>query len=119
MDDADDVRDNDDGDWDNMEEKEWEEDDDDDDDVVDITAVQLFGVTDEAFLGKDTESKKKEDEEKSKGNVDDSVKNSGGGAKRGKKMKGGIYGSASKVDNKDNADSWDKHDFDVGGGSDW
>ena len=46
-----------------MEEKEREEENDDNDDVVDITAVKLFGMPDEAFLGKETDNKKKEEEE--------------------------------------------------------
>ena len=41
--------DNNDIDWDDMEDKEWEKDDDDDDDVVDINAVQLFGISDKAL----------------------------------------------------------------------
>ena len=54
------------------------------------------------------------EEEKSKGDNDDGGKNSGGGAKKGKMMRGGIDRSASKGDNKDDADLWDKHAFDVG-----
>ena len=46
-----------------MEEKKQEQDDDDDDDVVNITAVQLFGIPEELFLGKETENKKKKKEE--------------------------------------------------------
>ena len=46
-----------------MEEKEREEDDNNDnDDVVNITAVQLFGIPDEAFLGKEIENNNKEEE---------------------------------------------------------
>ena len=52
-----------DGDCDDMEEKEREEDDDNEDDVVDITAVQLFGIPNEAFIGNETENKKKKDED--------------------------------------------------------
>ena len=47
-----------------MEEKEQEE----DNDVVNITAVQLFCISDKAFLGKDMEKKKqKKEEEKGEG----------------------------------------------------
>ena len=112
-----------DGDWDRMEEKEQEEEDDDDDDVVDITVVQLFGMPNEEFLGKETENKKKKEEEEDKitGNGNDGGKNSGGSTKKGKNMRGGIDRSASKGDNKDDADSWDKHDLDVKGreGAEW
>ena len=80
-------------------------------------------MPDEAFLGKETENKKKkeEEEEKRKGGNDDGGKNSGGGAKREKKTRGDIDRSASKGDNEDNTDSWDEHDFDVGGkeGAEW
>ena len=72
----------------------------------------------EAFIGKETENKKKKEEEEEKkrrGDDNDGGKNSGGGAKRGKNMRGGIDRSASKGDNKDNSDSWVKHNFDVGG----
>ena len=34
---------------------------------------------------------------------------------RGRKMRGGIDSSAPKGDNKDDAELWDEHDFDVGG----
>ena len=37
-----------------MEEKGREEEDDNDDGVFDITAVQLFGMPDEEFFGKET-----------------------------------------------------------------
>ena len=39
----------------------------------------------------------------------------------GKKIRGGIDGSASKGDNEDDTDSWDKHDCDVEGeeGPEW
>ena len=60
--DNDDGRDNDnngDCNWEDMEEKKQEQDADDDDDVVNITAVQLFGIPEELFLGKETENKKK------------------------------------------------------------
>ena len=49
-------------DWDNTGEKEPEEDYDDGNDVVSITAVQLFGISDKAFLGKETDNKKQEEE---------------------------------------------------------
>ena len=64
----DDGRDNDNNndDRDYMEEKEQEEDNNGDDDVVDITAVQLFGMPGKAFLGKETENKKKKEEQKDK-----------------------------------------------------
>ena len=46
-------RDNDDNsNWYDIEEKGQEDFDDDDDDVVNITAVQVFGMTGESFLGK-------------------------------------------------------------------
>ena len=98
-----------------MEEKEREEVGDYDDDVADITAVKLFGMHEEVFLGKEMENKKKKDEEedKRKGNGEDGNKKIGSGAKRGKKMRGGIYRYASKGDNEDDADSWDEHYFDV------
>ena len=51
-----------------------------------------------------------------KGNKDEGVKNSDGGAKRENNMRGGIDRSASNGDNKDDAYSWDRHDFGVGGG---
>ena len=106
-----------------MEEKELEEDDDDDDDVVGITAVQFFGMLNEAFIGKEMENRKKEEEEgeKRKGNDDDGGKKSGGGANRGKKIRGVIGSSTSKGDNENNAESWDEHAFDVGGdeGAEW
>ena len=106
-----------------MEEKKREEDDDNDDYVVEITAVQFFGMPDEAFLGKETDNNKKKEEEneKRKDGGDDSGKNSGGGAKRGENMRGGINMSASNGDSEDNAESWDGHDFDVGRkeGSEW
>ena len=80
--------DNNDGDWDDMKDKEQEEDNDDDNDVVNITAVQFFGMPDDAFLGKEAEyKKKKKKEDKSKGDDDDSRKNSGVSAKRGKKTR--------------------------------
>ena len=47
-------------DWDNMEEKEWDN-EEDDEDVIDITAAQLLGTPNEAFLikkNKKTEAKK-------------------------------------------------------------
>ena len=44
--------------WDDMEEKEQEKEQDDGDEVVKITAVQLFGMPDKEFLGKDMENKK-------------------------------------------------------------
>ena len=85
------VRDDDydDGDWENIEEKEREEDDDNGNDVVIITAVQFFGMLDEAFLGKETENKenKEEEEGKSNGSDYDGVKNSDSSAKRGEKMR--------------------------------
>ena len=107
-----------------MEEKEWEEEDDEDYVIVDITAVKLFGMPDEAFLIKETDNnKKKEDEEdeKSKGDGNDGGKNSSGGVKRGKNMRGGIDRYASKGDNKDDADAWYEHDFNVEGkeGAEW
>ena len=100
--DDDNVREDDDnsGNWDDMDEKQREEDDDDDDDAVDITGVQFFGVTDEAFLGKDKDNKKKKGEKKSKGKDDESGINSGVGAKRGKKMKGVSTGPLSRVTTK-------------------
>ena len=55
-----------DGDWDDMEEKEREEDNDNNDDVVDNTAVKLFGMHDEAFLGKEKDNNKKKEEDKRK-----------------------------------------------------
>ena len=105
-----------------MEEKEWEEDDGDGDDVVEINAVQLFGMPNEAFLGKGTDNRNKkeyEEEDNSKGYANDGCKNSGGGAKTGNKMRGGIDRYASKGDNEEDADSW--HNLDVGGkdGEDW
>ena len=110
-----DVRDDDnvDEDWYDMEEKEREEDNDDDNDVVDITAVQIFGMPDEAFIGKETNNNKKKEEEKSEGDENDGRKNSGGGAKRENDMRGDIDRSTSKGDNEDDTDLWDKHDFDV------
>ena len=45
-----------------MEEKEWEEDNDDDNDVVNINGVQLFGVPDEIFPGKEINNNNKEEE---------------------------------------------------------
>ena len=42
-----------------MEEKEPVEDNDDNNDIVNITVMQFFGIPGEAFLGKDTENKKK------------------------------------------------------------
>ena len=53
-DDDNDGHDNDDnsGDWYGMDYKEREEDNKDYDDVVDITAVQLFGMPDKEFFGK-------------------------------------------------------------------
>ena len=96
---------------------------DSDNDVFDITTVQLFGMPNEAFLAKYTENKneKGEDEDKRKGDDDESVKNSGGGAKRGKKMWRVINMCASKGGKKDKTDSWDDHNFDVGGkeGAEW
>ena len=57
-------------------------------------------MPDKAFLGKEIDNnKKKEKEDKRKGNKDDGGNNSGCGAKMGKKMRGGIYRSASKGDN--------------------
>ena len=50
-----------------------------------------------------------------KGDNNEGVKNSDGGAKREKNMRGVIDKSASKSDNKDDANSWDRHDFGVGG----
>ena len=91
--------DNDDGDWGDMEEKEPEEDNDGDNVVVNFTAVKLFGMPDEAFLDKETENKNYKEDKKSKGDGDYGDKNSGGGAKKGKKMRGGINRSASKGDN--------------------
>ena len=44
-----------------MDDKEQEEDDYDDNDVVDIDVVQLVGMPDEAFIGKETENKNKEE----------------------------------------------------------
>ena len=85
--------------------------------------MQVFGIPNEVFLGKEAENKKKkeEEEEKRKGNNDDGGKNSGGGMNRGRKMRGGIDSSAPKGDNKDDAELWDEHDFDVGGkeGAEW
>ena len=100
-----------------MEEKEREDYYDDDDDIVHITAVQFFGMPYEAFLGKDTDNKKKKEEEKEKRKVenDERGKNSGGGAKRGNKMRGGIDKSASKGDNEDDTYLCNGHDFYVGG----
>ena len=51
------------GNWNNTEEKEREEDNDDNDGIVDITAVQCFGMTNEVFLGKETDNKKSKKEE--------------------------------------------------------
>ena len=111
----DDRRDDDhyDGDWEETEEKEWEEDDDEANDVVNITAVQLFGIPDEAFISKEMENNKKEKEEKekSKGDDNDVRKKSGNGVNRGKKIRGCIDRSAFKGDNEDGTDSWDEHDF--------
>ena len=47
-----------------MDEKEREEDDEDDDEVVDITMVQLFGMPDEAFIGKKTDNNNKKEMER-------------------------------------------------------
>ena len=104
-------------DWDDMEEKEREYDDGDDDSVVDITAVRFFGMTDKEFLGKETDNKKKkeEEEEKRKGDENCGGKKRVVGVKRGKKTRGGINRSASKGGNEDDAESWDEHNFDVGG----
>ena len=90
-----------------MEEKVQEEDDENDDDIVDINAVQVFGMPNEAFLGKDAENKKNKEEEEEKRKVDnyDGGKKSGSGMKRGRKMRGGIDRSSPKGDNKDDADS--------------
>ena len=81
--------------------------------------MKLSVIPYKEFLGKERENNKKvdeeEEEEKRNGDNDDSVKNSDGSAKRGKKMRGGIYRSASKGDNEVDADSWDKHEFDVMG----
>ena len=87
------------------------------DDVVDITVVQLFVMSDEAFIGKEKENKKKKKEEgeKRKGDGNAGGKSSGVGAKRRKKMRGGIDRFASKGDNEDNANLWYKHNFDVRG----
>ena len=52
---------------------------------------------------------------KSKRDGDDGSKNSGGGAKRGRKMRGGSDRSDSKGDNKGDVDLWDEHNFGVGG----
>ena len=52
-------KDDDDGDWGDVEEKEHEEDDGNDDDIVNITAVKFFDMPEEAFLGKETDIKKK------------------------------------------------------------
>ena len=43
--------DDDNSDWDDLEEKEREEDDDDNNNIVNITAVQFFGMRDKAFIG--------------------------------------------------------------------
>ena len=58
-------------------------------------------MPDETFLGKETDNnkKKEEEEEKNKGEDDDGGNNSDVGAKRGKKMRGGIDRSASKDEN--------------------
>ena len=80
--------------------------------------MQLYGIPDEAFFGKETENKKnKEDEEdeKSKGDRNYSSKISSGVAKRGKKMREGIYRFSSKGDNEDDTETWDDCDLDVGG----
>ena len=69
-----------------MEEKEWQN---EDDDVIDITAAQLFGTPDEAFLVK--KNKKTEDK---KGDDDD--ENGDGDAKRGEKKRKGMDGSVPK-----------------------
>ena len=114
--------DDDDSNWHDMEEKEREEDYDKEDGMVDINAVQFFGMPDEEFLGKDTESKKnKGEDKKSMGDDNDGDKNSGGGAKSGKNMRGDIDRPVSKGINEDNPDSWDKHNFDVRGeeGAEW
>ena len=58
---------------------------------------------------------------KSKRDGDDGSKNSGGGAKRGRNMRGGSDRSDSKGDNKGDVDLWDEHNFGVGGeeGAEW
>ena len=48
-------------DWDNMEEKGRVEDNDDDNDAVYITVVQFSGMSDEEFLGKETDNNKKKE----------------------------------------------------------
>ena len=64
-------------------------------------------------------------EEKKKGDAGGGKKNGDrGGSKRGKKKRGGIDRSVLKEkegDNYNNADSWENHDFDVGGkeGEEW
>ena len=63
----------------------------------------------------ENKKKKDKDNDKRKGNYDGGGKNSGVGVKRGEKMRGGIDRSASKGDNEDDAESWDEHDFNVGG----
>ena len=75
------------GNWDDMEEKEQEGDNDDDDDVFDIATVQLLGMPDEEFLGKDIvdNNKEEEEEDKRKGKDDDNGNNSVGGAKGGRR----------------------------------
>ena len=80
-------------------------------------------MPDEEFIGKETDNKKrkKEEEEKRKGDDNDGGKNSGSGAKRGDNMRGGIYRSASKGENEDDAEFWDEHSFNVGReeGAEW
>ena len=81
-----------------MKEKEREEDNDKDNDVVNITTVQLFGMPDEAFLGKETQNKNNKDEEEKNRNVDsdDGGNNSVDGTKRVENMRGGIDRYSSK-----------------------
>ena len=59
----DDGHDNDDdgGDWEDMEERGREEDDDNDYDVVNITAVKLFDMPDNVFIGKEKENNQKKE----------------------------------------------------------
>ena len=65
--------------------------------------MQLFGIPDGEFIGKEAENKNKNkregEEEKRKGDKDNGGKNSGGGMNREKKMRGVIDRSASKGDN--------------------
>ena len=87
-----------------MEEKEREEDNDDNSDLVDVTAVQLFGMSNEEFIGKETENNKGKEGHRCRYRDDNEIK-----------ALHGLY-EEPKDDNKDGRDyendggNWDEMD---------